>query len=376
MKKIKICNADCYDPSKHEFHKADLAVAGGKIVPVQNFTPDIQVDATGCLLTPGLIDFHLHCFTGSTEGSCDADTFCLPNGVTTCIDAGSSGTANFRHFYSNVICESATRVLALLHVAPEGLTTMMHPEDQRPSSWNVEQMEYLTSRYPEIVGLKIRQGHNICDFYGLHDEPLTEGIKLADRLHKKVVVHVNNPNVPVEQIAEELRPGDVFCHMYAGKDENIIRPDGQVKPGIRKARERGVIFDACNGRGNFLFSVADAAIRDGFLPDIISSDNSPAGNYIHPLISLPRLLSKYLMYGMPLADVLDCASIAPARWLGMESLASLEPGTESDIAIWKLKDKEISFTDLTGARRTGRQVLVPQMTIRNGVIVYSQADFQ
>lgn len=376
MNRIKIENADCYDPLKHAYLKTDLAIADGKIVSTENFEPEIIIDAHGCLVTPGLIDFHLHCFTGGTDGSCDADTFCLPNGVTTCIDAGSSGTANFTHFYTDIISTSVTRVLALLHVAPEGLVTGRHPENQDPAYWDLDRIADYAERFPQIVGVKIRQGHNICDPYGLHDEPLKEGIKLADQIGKKVVVHVNDPNVSVEKIAETLRPGDVFCHMYAGKQENIVGKDGHVKSGIQKARERGVLFDACNGRGNFLFSVADSAIADGFLPDIISSDNSPVGNYIHPLISLPRLLSKYLMYGMSLADVLDRATITPARWLDMESLASLETDTEADIAIWKVKNKNVRFLDLTDAERTGKQILVPQMTIRHGTIVYAQADFQ
>ena len=188
-------------------------------------------------------------------------------------------------------------------------------------------------------------------------------------------MHVNDPNVPTEQIAAELRPGDVFCHMYAGKDENILSEEGSVRAGIREARQRGVVFDASNGRGNFLFQVAEPAIRDGFLPDIISSDNSPVGNYRHPLISLPRLLSKYLMFGMPLEDVFDAATITPARWLGMESLVSMDPDTAADIAIFRLDHKDIVHKDWSGAERVGHEVLIPELTIRDGVIVYAQSDF-
>lgn len=373
--RILIKNGTVYDPIRHEMQKRDIALAEGKICEANGFVPDCEIDAEGCYVTPGLIDFHLHCFTGCSDGTSDADVFCLPNGVTTCIDAGTSGSANFRALYSDVISRAATRVLALLHVAPEGLTTGLHPENQTPEGWDVEAIERLCERYPEIVGIKIRMGENVCVPYGLRDEHLVKGIKLAGKLGKKVVVHVNNPNVPVEQIAGELRPGDVFCHMYAGKDENIVGKDGRVKAGIKEARNRGVLFDACNGRGNFLFQVAEPAIADGFLPDIISSDNTPYGNYKHPLISLPRLLSRYLMFGMKLEDVLDCATIQPAKWLGMESLASLDAGTEADIAIFKLADKELLHKDCAGQQRTGRQVLLPQLTIRDGAIVYSQADF-
>ena len=373
--KILIKNGMVYDPIRHEMKKRNIALAHEKICTLEGFTPDIAINAEGCYVTPGLIDFHLHCFTAASDGTCDADTFCLPNGVTTCIDAGTAGSANFRALYADVIARSTTRVLALLHVAPEGLTSGRHAENQTPADWDLEKIEQLCSTYPEIVGLKIRMGKNICDPYGLKDEHLKAGIQLAEKLGKKVVVHVNDPNVPTEQIAAELRPGDVFCHMYAGKDENILSEEGSVRAGIREARQRGVVFDACNGRGNFLFQVAEPAIRDGFLPDIISSDNSPVGNYRHPLISLPRLLSKYLMFDMPLEDVFDAATITPARWLGMESLVSMDPDTAADIAIFRLDHKDIVHKDWSGAERVGHEVLIPELTIRDGVIVYAQSDF-
>lgn len=373
--KILIKNGMVYDPFQHKMQKRDIALTHGKICTLEGFHADCEINADGCYVTPGLIDFHLHCFTGSSDGACDADTFCLPNGVTTCVDAGTSGSANFKALYADVIARSTTRVLALLHVAAEGLTTGRHAENQTPADWDQEKIEKLCRCYPEIVGLKIRMGKNICDPYGLKDEHLKEGIQLAEKLGKKVVVHVNDPNVSTDRIAAFLRSGDVFCHMYAGKEENILSKDGRVKEGIKEARKRGVVFDACNGRGNFLFKVAEPAIQDDFFPDIISSDNSPFGNYKHPLISLPRLLSKYLMFGMNLTDVFDAVTIAPARWLGMESLASMKPGTEADIAIFKLCHKEIVHKDLIGAERVGHEVLVPELTIRDGAIVYAQSDF-
>ncbi len=375
MNKIRITGGMAYDPLTHTSEIKNIDIIGGRITDDPDFVADTTIDASGCYVTPGLIDFHLHCYNLGSDGGSDADTFCLPNGVTTCIDAGTCGSANYKEFHTGVVCRSATRVLALLHVAAEGQTTGKHPENQTPSAWDTDAIASLVQRYPEIVGLKVRMGHNVLDIYGLHDEPLTEGIALAQRLGKRVVVHVNNPNVPIECIAQSLRPGDVFCHMYAGSDESIVDDSGHVKPGIRNARERGVIFDACNGRGNFLFEVAEPAIDDGFLPDIVSSDNSPVSNYRQPLISLPRLLSKYMMFGMSLEDVIDSATIRPARWLGMESLATLSPGSEADIAIWRLEKKKVLHKDWKGVTREGDVVLIPQLTIRDGSIVYSQSDF-
>ena len=182
---------------------------------------------------------------------------------------------------------------------------------------------------------------------------------------------MNNPNVSCESIAELLRPGDVYCHMYAGSKSSILDENGKVMAGVLEARRRGVIFDACNGRGNFLFKVAEPCISQGFLPDIVSSDVNPSAFYRPPLISLP---SKYLMFGMALEDVFDMATINPARWLGMESLAALQEGTEADIAVWKLKDKKVRHLDVAGEERWGDKVLVSQMTCRDGVVVYCQSE--
>ena len=173
-----------------------------------------------------------------------------------------------------------------------------------------------------------------------------------------------------------LRPGDVFCHMYYGDGDTILDEKGRVKPEIWKARERGVVFDACNGRNNFAFKTAVPAVREGFIPDIISTDISPITFYKQPAVSLPYLLSKYMGMGLSLEQVIDCATINPARLLGMEEeLGSLNPGTEADIAVFKVKECQVTFGDYLGDVLKGDRILVPQMTIKGGEIVYCQMDF-
>lgn len=376
MDKILIKNGLVYDPVLHQMEKRNLALSGGEIVSENGFVEDMAVDAEGCIVTPGLIDFHVHCYVGASDGTNDVDSFSLPNGITTAIDGGTAGSANYEGFYQNVVCRSITGVRALLHVAPEGLTTGRHGENQNPMYWDYEEIHRLVKKHPKVlVGLKVRMQANILDMYGLREEPLVEALKLAREVDRKIVVHVNNPNIGCANVASLLRPGDVYCHMYAGSEENILDAEGNIKEGVLEARKRGVIFDACNGRGNFLFSVAEPAMRRGFVPDIISSDINPMVFYKHPMISLPRVLSKYLMMGMSICDVLDTATVTPARWIGEEELASTAEGTPADIAIWKLKDKQTRHLDYMGVERYGSQVLVPQMTIKNGVIVYCQSDF-
>ena len=187
---------------------------------------------------------------------------------------------------------------------------------------------------------------------------------------------MNNPVIPPEEASAMLRPGDVFCHMYYGDGDTILDEKGRVKPEIWKARERGVVFDACNGRNNFAFKTAVPAVREGFIPDIISTDISPITFYKQPAVSLPYLLSKYMGMGLSLEQVIDCATINPARLLGMEEeLGSLNPGTEADIAVFKVKECQVTFGDYLGDVLKGDRILVPQMTIKGGEIVYCQTDF-
>jgi dihydroorotase len=373
--KILIKNGFVYDPLTKEKGVRDIAVAGASVVSSRGFDPTLIIDAEGCQVIPGLIDFHLHCFTATSDTAVDADPFCLPNGVTACIDAGTAGTAGFESCYRNTVCPSSVTIKALLNIAPEGLTTGNHPENQDPKGWNRAAIRALVDKYPQtIVGFKVRMSAGVLDPFHLTLEPLVEALSLGEELHLPVVVHVNDPNVDTAEIAALLRSGDVFCHVYAGEKENILDGNNKIKPEIRKARERGVIFDACNGRRNFLFSVANPAVNQGFYPDVVSSDVNVSCSYVHPVVSLPRLLSKYLALGMDFYDVIDTATIAPAQWLGDKNLASLQEGTAADIALFKIVEKKVRFFDYTNAAIEGNQVLVPQLTIKNGIIAYSQSE--
>ena len=173
-----------------------------------------------------------------------------------------------------------------------------------------------------------------------------------------------------------LRRKDVICHVYQGKGrETILDENGAVRKGIMDARERGVLFDASNGCNNYDLEISRKAVKQGFIPDIISSDINTAGFYLQPLHSLPRIMSKYLDMGMCLEKVLDAATVCPAQLIGREELASLDMGSTADVAILKLVEKEVCYSDRNGHTFTGHQVIVPQMTIKGGKVMYCQADF-
>lgn len=378
MSRLIIKGGTVYDPLTGRSEKRELKIVDNKIAaPGEDAGEETEIiDASGCMVVPGLIDYHIHLYTGC-DGGVAADPITLPSGVTTAVDGGTCGASSFEMFARHDIAFSVTRLKAFLNVSSGGLATGKFPENVDPRYFEREKMKELFRRYPhQLTALKFRISKGIVGPTGLTREPLEKTIELAEEIGCPVVVHMNDPIISAEETAALLRPGDVFCHMYHGMGDTIIDETGHVKRGIKEARERGVLFDACNGKNNFTLQVAKAAVKEGFLPDIISTDISPMTCYRQPVISLPRVLSKYLNMGMTFQQVIDCATRNPAKQLKLErELGSLQAGTTADVAIFKVVEKPVTFCDYLGKTMDGGQVIVPQMTIKDGQIVYCQADF-
>ncbi len=377
MNAVILKNGLVYDPLTGRCEKQDIKILGDRIVDgdVLRSSEAVVIDVGGCLVTPGLIDYHIHLYSGC-DGSVKADIMNLPNGVTTAVDGGTCGVSNYEMFEKTDIIHSVTDIKSYLNVSPTGLATALYPENVDPRYYDVEKMKVLFERYPEhLVALKYRISKNIVGPSGLTREPLERTLEIAEELGCPVVVHMVDPIIEAQEAAAMLRPGDVFCHMYYGKGSTILDEQGKVKPGIWKARERGVVFDACNGKGNFEYKTALPAVGEGFFPDIISSDISPITQYQHPVVTLPRLMAKYIAMGMTLHQVLDAAILAPARQMGLEKdLATVQAGTRADLAVFCIKEKEMKFYDLNGEYVTGNCAIIPQLTIKRGIVVYRQTD--
>ena len=372
--KLLIFGGIIVDPASNVNASGDVWIDGDKISDVnseQNSEAVTSIDVTGCYVFPGLIDYHTHLFYGGTAIGVSPDLALLPQGVTTAVDQGSAGVSNFERFMDSVVARQTTRIFSYLHVNPTGLASLPHStEDVDPAHYDLQQSRNLFEQYAgQLLGLKIRSSREIVKELGL--QPLRQTIHLAEQLGCRVVVHTTNPPTSVGELAELLRAGDVYTHMYQGKGSSIIADDGKLAASIRQARERGVIFDTADGRAHYALSVAAAALAEGFMPDIISTDLTLGNVYDPSVFGLPFIMSKYLALGLSLAEVVGACTAAPAKLLGMEGkLGTLTPGAYADVSVFRLVKKRAQFTDFTGRTLVCEQLLVPQLTVSHGKVVY------
>lgn len=375
MHTFQITNGRVYDPAEHVWSEKDVFVQNGKITEFLPGPADHVINAAGCIVMPGLIDYHVHYYRGGSENGVnpDASSFCA--GITTVVDGGTEGVGGYEHYRNTVVAGSQVRLLNALLIASGGQSNDRYPENLDPMYFDEERILEFFDKYSEnLVAIKTRISNNIIR-PGMVEASMRRTVEIAEKAVTRVVVHVTDCSIPLDELAAMLRPGDVICHIYQGKGNTCLGEDGKVLPGLHEARKRGVLFDACNGRSNFDLAVAQAAVAQGFVPDIISSDNNTSSWFLQPMHILPRILSKFTDIGMSLEDVLDTATIRPAELIGRPELGTMAPGTPADIGIFRWKEKEIPYRDLAGHTFTGSHILVPMMTFRDGICCYSQADF-
>lgn len=237
-----------YNPLRGDWKDRDVAVENGKIISGVPRGEYQVIDAAGCVVTAGLIDYHVHYFNHGTENGINPDAASFPCGVTTAVDAGSSGAANYELYRNTVMAMSDVRIFNMLLMASGGQITDQYPERLEEQYFDKKKIKDLFARYPEnLVGLKTRMSVGIIAADAAV-RSLSATVELADEIGCNVSVHITNPIMDLEEIGRILRKGDVICHMYQGKGaETILDAKGNVRKGLLEAREKGVIFDASNG---------------------------------------------------------------------------------------------------------------------------------
>ena len=353
--------------------RTDVGIADGKIAALRKIDPSeakVTVDAAGCLVTPGLIDYHCHVNYGGDWASLPAEVYGPQNGVTTLVDAGSAGCGGYELFHRGTIAQNLMDIKAYIFVGSAGQVGLGGIEDEDPAKINEDEICRLCRQYPdEIVGIKLKIDKDHCSEFGL--EPLKAAIELGEKTGLRVSVHATDPAVPVKEILDTLRPGDIFCHIYHDWGEGLLDENGNVRPEMLAARERGVLFDAAHGKTkNFSLNVAQKAIQQGFLPDIISSDYTRIS--LNARYPFTLMLTEYLHLGMSFRDVLERCTTRPHQLLTGKREALLAEGMPADVAVLRLEDTPATLWDVYGGRMRSSQTLRAVMTIKDGMLVFDQ----
>jgi dihydroorotase len=357
----------------------DVAIAGGKIVEVAERIDESQaartVDARGFLVVPGLVDLHAHVFFG-TEPNADysngynalpPDGFTFRSCVTTVVDTGGSGWRNFPQFKGQVIDRSQTRVLALLNIVGSGMKG--GPVEQNLLDMDPKLTALRAREFPEIV-----VGVKVAHYRGSEWDPVDRAVEAGRQAGIPVMVDFGSHDPPLsleDLLLTHLRPGDILTHTYAQVEGRIAVVDaaGRLQPFVRKARERGIVFDVGHGGGSFVFGQARAAMEQGFPPDTISTDlhrtSMNAG-----MKDMLNVMSKLVALGMSVEDAVRAATSSAARAIHRDDLGHLGVGAEADIAVLSVREGDFGFLDVLGGRHEGQKKLECELTLRAGTVVW------
>ena len=357
----------------------DVAIAGGKVARVAaNITPSAGqrvVDATGLYVVPGLIDIHSHVFYGTEEdaylsngfSAVPPDNHSFRSGQTTLVDVGGAGWRNFPQFKASVIDRSRTRVLSFLNIVGSGMKG--GPIEQNLADMDARLTAMRIRQHPGvIVGVKL------AHYSGPEWDPVTRAVEAGRLGDVPVMVDFGGHTPPLsleDLLLKYLRPGDILTHTYAHVRGRmpIVDEAGTVRPYVLEARKRGIIFDAGHGGGSFLFRQAVPATKQGFYPDVISTDLH-TGSMNSGMKNILNTMSKFLNLGMPLADVVKANTSRAAEVIKRPDLGHLGVGAEADIAVLRLQRGTFGFVDSGGGRMPGDQKLECELTVKGGQVVW------
>lgn len=363
------------DPKNKIDKKMDVAIKDGKIFQIAGDIPTNTakkvVDVNGLYVAPGLIDIHTHVFVGSENGfangfsSVSPDDFTFKSGVTTVVDAGTSGWRNFPLFKEQVIDRSQTRVLAFLNIFGSGFSSGSAIEPSMDEADPKKTAEAIR-KYPEfLVGSRI--GH----YSGKDWTPFDRALEAAKLSNTPLLVECHLPEYTLEDQLNRMRSGDIITHAFENVSERmpVVDERGIVRPFVLEAQARGVLFDVGHGGAGFWFNQAVPALKQGLAPNSFGTDlhrfSMNAG-----MKSMLNIMSKYLTMGMSIQDVITRGSWYPAKSIKREDLGNLSEGAVADIAVLSLLPGKFGFVDAGKERIDGDSKLEAELTIRGGRVVW------
>ncbi len=363
------------DPRNRLSAQRDVAINGGRVAAITARIDPASaakvVDVGGLYVTPGLIDPHVHIYAGTGErGSYAGDNSVYPDGftfragVTTVADAGCAGWRNFEDFKAKIIDRARTRVFAFINIVGEGMRGGMF--EQNLEDMQAKQTADMATRHRRII-VGVKTAH----YGGPEFTPVERALEAGTTANIPVMVDFGRdfPQRRLEELlTTKLRPGDIYTHVYSGLRRELT-PEGRANPGLVIGRRRGVLFDVGHGGGSFAWRVAVPIVKEGFLPDTISTDLH-TGSMNAGMHDMLNVMSKFLALGLSLDDVILRSTWNCARAIKQEQLGHLTVGAAADVAVLRLEQGDFGFVDSFGARQRGNQRLGCEMTMRDGRIVY------
>jgi dihydroorotase len=369
-------NGQVLDPKNNVAGKFDVAVRDGKIAAIEPTIPASaakqSVDISGLYLTPGLVDMHVHVFVGlrhdawgNGDLSVPADVMCIPNGVTTVADAGSSGWRDFPEFRRRILASNATRIYAFINIVGAGMAKNDDAAEQNDHDMDLDQLSKTIAENRDIiVGIKTAHWQQ-PNFISVR-----KAVEAGNQNHLPVMVDFGwFDNKSYEQmISTILRPGDISTHVFR-MPAPLLTPDGKPAPYMLEARKRGIKFDLGHGGASFTFALAEPMVKGGFFPDSISTDLH-VGSATGVMLNMPYTMSKMLALGIPLPEVIRESTTNPATQIGHPELGQIAVGSVADIAVLRVDHGQFGYADLVGGKVEGTERIAAEMTIRAGRVVF------
>ena len=374
---LLLTNGTLVDPAAGVHAKKDVAITGDRVAAVLdagNGAAAARVlDVGGLLVTPGFIDLHVHVFSGVTHYGVDVDPTCLARGVTTALDAGSSGSLTFPGFRKYVIDVCDTRLFALLNISALGLVS---GQETQPPLGELEELQYcdvgsavktIEANRDRILGVKIRLSHFLAAEGKNEMEALKRAREAADAVGLPLMVHSPLSSLSTPRILEELRPGDILTHCFHGHGAGgIMDDDFNVLPEVLKKIQDGLRLDIGHGRGSFTFQIARSALKQAVVPDTISSDLHTY-NLQGPVFDLVTTINKFLHLEMELDETIRRVTSIPAEVLGMGGeIGTLQAGASADVVVLEMQEGDFQLTDTFGVTEIAHRRLEPRYIFRAG----------
>ncbi|MDH1839277.1 amidohydrolase/deacetylase family metallohydrolase [Aeromonas caviae] len=349
----------------------DVAIKHGKIAALGSLPESTEAKQTLTLggqvhVSAGWIDGHTHCYPASPIYHDEPDKVGVESGVTTVIDAGSTGADDVDDF-QRLAATCKTRVHALLNISRIGLLRQNELAD--PADIDPALAQAAIRRHPGfIVGIKARMSGSVVGESGLQPLRMAKQIQQANG-NLPLMVHVGNTPPDLDEIVALLGEGDLLTHCFNGKPNRILTPAGELRQAVREAMRRGLLLDIGHGGASFSFEVAELAIAQGILPHTISSDIYCKNRIKGPVYSLAHVMSKFFAIGMTLEQVLACVTHQAADALRLPGKGRLEVGADADITLFEVSCGPTLFTDTEAGTRNGDRQLLPLAALVGGALV-------